>query len=321
MSTASPAPRWYGAPLLLLMACGCTAVQPLPDTIQTGGTLIVALGGTATDGMLRRQQVSVSVADAAGTVYPVSLRNLLRLYGDPTSSYALRSGGRWRGGAVPLEAYAAPYEGQWLAVVDLVDPATRQPPALAAGGGSLRVASPARTHSVPVNVLPGIATPNPLDGSGRLFGYAPLDTLEPMPQVLVAPRGAPSRTVGGAAFVFQYTTAEFQDTHKAPRAVIVSPDPNLTLLSARRDLGGGVTELAVALLDPYGFKSDDQTDGDFQNGMALWRDLKLALVWDKSLDGITDANWRDSLRLVRATYYDLDGAPLPELVPELRKVR
>lgn len=306
--------------LLILTLGGCAVIQPLPNAARTGDTLVVGIGATESDLILHTDTARVTVTDAAGSSATVRLRRLFRLYPDPTSPYARRAGARWSGSDRPIETYASPYQGQWVAVVDLLDPTTEVPPPLATGTATLQFTSATLNRAVRVEILPGTGSPNPLDGEYHLVNYAAAATLEPMPQVVARVQGTPSGPVGGAAFVFQYTSADFQDEYKAPHAVVTSPDPDLALLSSRRDLGGGLTELTVVLLDPHGFSPDDTIVPGFASGRALLRDLRVILVWDKSLTAITDANWGMSLHLIRATYYDLGGAPMPELTAALVKV-
>ncbi len=205
---------------LILTLGGCAVIQPLPNAARTGDTLVVGIGATEADVVLRADSAHVAVTDAAGSSATVRLRRLFRLYPDPTSAYAVRAGGRWSGSSPPLESYAGPYQGQWIAVVDLVDPATGTAPALAPGAATLQFASGALNRTVRFEILSGMGTPNPLDGEYHLVGYSAVATLEPMPQVVARVQGIPSTTVGGVAFAFQYTTdmTRAETSNRAPTA-------------------------------------------------------------------------------------------------------
>ncbi|MHB8388944.1 MAG: hypothetical protein ACYDBH_05115 [Acidobacteriaceae bacterium] len=270
--------------------------------------------------------MSAAVVDSAGVNHPVTLRNLFRVYSDPTSSYAIRSvkDQGWSS-PQPDEIYSAPYMGQWMAVVDLVDPTTGQPPALATGAAQLVLtdSNPSDSNSPytsDLTILPGTGAINPMRVNG-LSGYVPLNTLEPMPQVAVTLSGTPSTPLGGGTFTFSYDTAAFGGANTAPTVVMTSSDRNIELSSTQVAQSNGTTLMTVSILNPHGFEVGNNSGTNLMAQMSLQRDLQFLIVWDKSLTNITDANWQTYLQLVSGHYFDLNGATVSGLTPALTKIR
>jgi hypothetical protein len=154
-----------------------------------------------------------------------------------------------------------------------------------------------------------------------LYGYSAIETLQPMPQVQVTFSGTLAAPVGGASLTFTYATASFGGAHTAPWVVVMSPDPNIQLHSSRRDLGNGNTELKATVLNPYGFKTDNDLYTGIADQMSLRRDLRVTVAWDKSLTNITDSNWQSALQLTGYQMFDLNGTAISSLTPVLTKLR
>lgn len=316
---------WGG---ILLALGGCASMQPLSNYARTGDTVMISLGGTRSHALvpiLDKDAITITVTDSAGVSYPVKLRNLFRLYSDPTSAYNFRAPASF----FTWDQYVGPHQGAWMAVIDLVDPATDTPPPLAVGPATLSVSSPELTptnpgtlyndgdlSAIPIDILAGAGAPSPMN-QAWLGAPAPLDSLEPEPQVEVTTSGTPSTLVGGASFTFSYVTASFTTdpgNGKAPRVVTTSPDPNLQLASTHIDQGDGTTLLKVLITNPNGFNVDNSRAG-LTDGRSLFDSLRFSVVWDKTNTAtpITDANWQNALQFVSGEYYDLDGNPMPEL--------
>jgi hypothetical protein len=315
----------YGIWLILVgTVSGCAALQPLSNYARTGDTVAVALSQTEPNVTIRTEQTTATLTDAANVNRPVRVRHVFRVYSDPTSAYSRRSVMKsgWDSSNVPMETYSNPYQGQWVAIVDLVDPTTGAAPAFATGTAKLVVNWPSgASNQNDLEILPGTGQSNPLHGNYFFYNYDPIGTLEQMPQVQVTFSGTASAPLGGASLTFTYNTANFGGSHTAPWVTIISPDPNIQLYSSRRDLGNGNTELKATVLNPYGFK----TDNDFYSGiaeqMSLRRDLRLTVAWDKSLNNITDANWQGSLQLTGYQLFDLNGSAVSGFTPVLTKLR
>jgi len=299
---------------------GCTAIQTLPNAARSGDTLAIAMGGAVGNQIVRKETVTVSIADAGGIRYPLKLRDLFRIYSDPTSAYMGRAETAALWLPSPLESYARRHRGQWIGIVDLVDVNTGAPLPLLAGSATLTYnrRDGSGAHGLSVSILPGTGRPNPLDGNTPFFNYHPLDTLEPMPQVMVSAQGDTTAVVGGGLFVFSYVTADFGTTAAQPRAV--SPIPGLSVTTSRRVVGGGRTELTVLLTNPHGFKQSPSVQ-DITDGVSSYGELSFAVIWDKSLAAITDTNWQSSLQLRSGYYVDLNGNVVPGLSPVLTKTR
>lgn len=310
--------------LVLLMA-GCSSIQPLPNFARTGDTVSIAVRQTEQDGkFIKKEQATVTITDASQASYPVRLRYLFRVYSDPTSAYSVRSARKagWPLGSEPLEIYSSPYLGQWIAVVDLADPITGIAPSLATGAANLVFSSPTTgASSSRLEILPGTGSPNPLHGNWGLSMYAPMETLEPMPQVQVSLSGVPASALGGGVFVFHYATADYGAAYTSPWVVTTSPDPNIQLISRKQDTGDGNGTIHVTVLNPHGFKSDNDAYTGLADQMSILRDLRFAIAWDKTLTNITDANWRSSLQLLSSEIFDLDGNPVAGLTTNVQKVR
>lgn len=301
---------------------GCAALQPLSNYARTGDTVGVALSQTEPGVMIRREQATATLTDAASVNHAVRVRHVFRVYSDPTSAYSRRSVMKSGWDSAPVETNSNPYQGQWVAIVDLVNPATGTAPALATGPAKLVVNWPlGASNQNSLEILPGTGQSNPLHGSYLFSNYAAVGTLEQMPQVQITFNGTASTPLGGASLTFTYNTASFGGSHTAPWVVTTSPDPNLELFSSRRDLGNGNTELKATILNPYGFKADDDGYTGIAEQMSLRRDLRVTVAWDKSLTNITDANWQGVMQLTGYQLFDLNGTAISGLSPVLTKLR
>ena len=314
---------------------GCASMQPLSNYARSGDTVVISLGGSDSNALvpvLRKENLVISITDSGGSSYPVKVRNLFRVNGDPTSGYAFRSPTSDQ----IYDNYVDPHQGLWLAVLDLVDPANDAPLPLATGDASLRVSSPeiqnwfdhagwgwpwtnGHLDHVPIEILPGTGAPNPMNYLGPV-STAPLDSLEPNPQVEIVASGSAAVEIGGGVFVFQLQNADFNGSGGYPRAVATVPDPNIQLMSRREDQGDGTSLLTVIILNPHGFKTGNDKTG-LVAGQSLRRSLRFSLVWSSRNALVNDANWQDSLQLISAEYFDLASDDLPALNANISKVR
>lgn len=311
--------------LLLLGAKPGSGPGPVASNIaRTGDTVFMMVSKSEPDTIINASDVTVSVTDSGGATFNVTLRHLLRLSFDETSRYLFRSSRAdgWPSPAPP-ETQHESYQGSWLAIIDLIDPVTGDPVPVADGSATLSFSSPAITsRSIEIEILAGEGAPNPIDdaGTGGLFGYSdftPFASLEPMPQLLVSVSGDATEFIGSATFVFKYVRANFENSNSAPKAVIRSPDSNVQLATHAKDVGGGVTQLTVIVMNPYGFKSDDAADAALAGGSSLKRDLRVALVWDEGVTTITESNWSNSIWYVESRFSNLNGEPVNGLQPNI----
>lgn len=324
--------------LALFLAGGCSSQQPISNYARAGETVVLSLGGTdsnATVSVLKRQNVTVTITDSASVTHTAKLRNLFRVYSDPTSGYDFRSPTT----NMYWDSYVTPHQGLWMAVVDLVD-SSGNPLPLAPGAATFNVSSPDLTQwvdypgwgwpwtngnlsSIPISILAGSGAVNPMNYLTPL-SYAPLDSLTANSQVEVTSSGTPSQTIGGASFVFSYVNAHFASSHgnaSLPRVVVASPDRNVQLAWNRIDQGNGTTLLRVIISNPHGFNASNSKSG-LVGGKSLLRSLRFSIIWDGNViaTSITDANWTNSIQLVSGEYIDLNGNVMPELSPVLAKV-
>lgn len=326
--------------LIALSLGGCASLQTMSQYARTGDTVMVSLGGTETNALvpvLKKQNITVSITDANGSVYPVTIRSVFRVYADPTGAYQGRSP---YSTGYPYEGYAQPNQGLWMAVIDLVDPASGQAPALAVGAAKLSINSPdiaqwvdtsgygwswtnGNLSNIPITILAGTGSLNPMNYETPI-SYSPLTALEPDPQIEVRPSGTPGTTIGGAFFVFKYVMSDFNSGTSSKsdphiRAVTTDSDQNVQLSSMIVPQGDGTALLNVMITNPHGFAtSNDKTQ--LTRGQSLLRNLRVEIAWDKSLTNITDSNWQNSLQLQSASFVDINGNTMPELTASVAKV-
>lgn len=301
---------------------GCAGQQTLSNYARTGDTVAIAVAPSEPDLFIRKEDASVTLHDAAANTYAVTLRNLFKVYADPSSSYAVRSL-RKSGWASPepYEVLADPYQGYWIGIVDLVDPTTGVSPSVQTGVAQLVFSSAVTGDKIlDIELLSGQGSPNPLEEA--FTGLAPVEALESMPQVRVVVGGSPATPIGAGSFTFQYVTGDFGGEETAPRVITGSPDQRIQLMTSRSDNGDGITTLRVMLINPKGFKADNTIIGnELFDGMSLFRDLRFSIVWDKKILSVTDTNWQSSLYLMDSQYVDLDGNVVTGLVTNMSKIR
>ncbi|MBI3561152.1 MAG: hypothetical protein HY080_05480 [Gammaproteobacteria bacterium] len=325
--------------ILLLSLGGCASMQPLSNLARSGDTVTISLGGTDSNALtpiLKKEEVSVTITDAAGRAYPVKLRNLFRVYSDPTSHYDYVA----TGSDNQIETYVSPHQGQWMAVLDLVDPVSAQPLPLAAGQANFAVSSPklqtwvdypgygwkwtnGDLSAIPIEIITGNGAPNPLNYLTPV-SYSPLNGLEPEPQVEITATGIPSNLIGGGMFVFKYVIADFVSGN--PRVTTTTPDPNVQLASHNLPQGDGTALLKVMISNPHGFnlnnsKLDANGVNTLRAGQSLLRSLRFSIAWDSSNNAVSDTNWQNSISLVSGRYVDLNGNTMSELAPVVTKIR
>lgn len=318
---------------MLLLGAGCTSMQSMSSYARAGDTITIALGGSDTNALvpvIKKENLTVTITDAGGNTYPVLVRYVFQSYSDPASSYSYRA---FRS-APDYITYNNPYQGQWLAVIDLVDPGTGNPLVLLEGAATIAVSSPelqtvffgggnsltwtnGDLSSIPIEILPGIGSSNKLNVPQYMLAD-PVAALEPLPQVQVAPSGTPPVVIGGGEFVFSYVNADFTS---APKVIPATPDHNTQILSNHIDQGNGTSLLKIMVLNQHGFQVDDARSFNLQRGMSQYRSLTFGVIWDPLYSNVDGVAWQNSLQFVSGQYFDLDGNPMPELTTQVAKVR
>jgi hypothetical protein len=312
---------------------GCASMQPLSNYARSGDTVAISLGGTDSNALvsvLKKENIAVTITDSGSVSHPVKLRNVIRLYSDPTSVYDYQN-------LNPSNGYTASYtdshQGLWLAVLDLVDPSTGTPLPLAVGQASLSISSPdiqnwfdttgygwtwtnGNLSNIPIEILTGAGSPNPLNYLGPM-SYAPMTNLQAADQLEVTVQGTPGGMIGGAAFVFQYENSSFD---LEPRVTTTTPDRNVQLAWESMDQGDGTSLLTVTMVNPHGFNVGNNNNSIKYNlGSSLLRSLRFNIVWVGSV--VTNADWQDHIQLVSSEYSNLQGDLMPELMASVQKVK
>jgi hypothetical protein len=319
--------------MLGFLLVGCASMQPLSNYARSGDTVAISLGGTDSNALvpvLKKGNIAVTITDSDSISHPVKLRNVIRLYSDPTSIFSYQNINPTNGYAA---AYTEPHQGLWLAVLDLVDPSTGAPLPLAVGRASLSITSPdiqnwvdttgygwAWTNgdlsNIPIEILIGTGSPNPLNYLGPM-SYAPMANLEAADQLEVTVQGTPGGIIGGATFVFQYENSSFS---LEPRVTTTTPDPNVQLAWGSTNQGDGTSLLTVTVVNPHGFNVDNNGNSIKYNlGSSLLRSLRFNIVWVGSI--VTDADWQDHIQLISSECTDFNGNRMPELMASVQKVK
>jgi len=301
--------------LTALLFSGCVSMQPLSNYARSGDTITLSLGGTnfAPSGMIKKENVTVQITDALGQIHTAKLRKLFRVYSDPTSYYATR---QKVGGSI--EASSGRMQGQWMALIDLIDPVTSTNLPLAVGDASLNITAPeiiapnnwghGNITAMPIKILEGEGSPNSLNRATSPY-YDMVSALEPEPQVLVRldETTAGGANITGVEYVFSYIQADF-NTLYAPDVVLMTPNQNVQMIKSKSLQDDGTVQIKTIIL------------GNFTS--YYYQEMDVSIVWDAGPNyAITDDNWMNSLQLVSSKYIDRDGYTLPGLVPVLTKIR
>ena len=174
--------------LLLLALQGCVAVQSFPTAARSGDTITLAVGSP--DGMTKANTTAQFVSDDPAYPTPVDLtiRSIIRLRPDNTSSIATFD--------IAFTSSITYYSSHslWLSVI-VID----LPPGLPVGTGKIQINTEGtygigdniNDYPVKVEILPGTGVTNSFDYyNGSASGYflsGNLQKLEPLPQVVVHP--------------------------------------------------------------------------------------------------------------------------------------
>ncbi len=311
--------------LTVLFASGCTSVQTFSSYARSGDTVMVAIGGSEThvnSDMLKKEEVTVTLTDSAGVVHPVSIRNLFRAYPDPTSFYSHTG---W-----DVEATS---QSQWTAALDLVDPATGLPLALATGDAIISISGTKLKNfhvmgfdwtngyleSIAIEILPGQGSRNPIN-------YMPLarETLsfvEPLPQVLVSPSrdvlSSEGLIVSGGEFTLSYPTTLFEDAEINVNTI--TPDKKTQMAVRFMPQADDTTQVKVIIMNPNGFQPADVDLVTFTN--SPYKALKFSLYWTGLEDTVTDSNWQTYVKLLSGKYIDMQGNEITDINPVLAKIK
>lgn len=322
--------------LISIALSGCAGFQPLSNYARTGDTVALAIGGThdsnAQVPILKKENITVEITDSLNNTYPVELRYLFRTYADYTSTYGYHL---YRNTSDFVE-YSNVMSGQWVGIIDLVDPVTGSSIPLSEGIATIHVTSSDLVSFVPpsnpgltnpewtngnlqdisIEILPGTGSSNSLNYLTSI-SYDPMKKLEPLSQIEVSPvvgtSGYYPGLIGGAEFVF---VVNQQADFGGIKVVPVLHDPAVQLSYKQVNNSDGTRFLKVIIMNPVGFKPTNNRDvypGDYNiltKGGSIFRSLGFSLVWKNGT--VTDSNWTDSIQLDSARYINIDGDDIPE---------
>ncbi|WHI49545.1 hypothetical protein P3339_13810 [Microbulbifer sp. MLAF003] len=233
--------KFFIVSALLTLLTGCKE-EALTATVRTGDTVIVSLsaddlresGDTSGSAILRAEQLSASLTDAANTEHSVQVRQVFRVYADPTS-----------------EVQQLDNAGLWLAAIDLVDPLSASAPTLASGSAELTLSAPGYFDTdkvVTLEVVAGLGTP-------KTFGDLSLgaESIEPAPQALATVTGSLEGHLLAAVqhqFTIPHSDTLDIDSGTALKAALVKKLPgqemvNLNVTTTATE--SGATEVQVYL--------------------------------------------------------------------------
>lgn len=287
--------QWQVALSVILCAsvlAGCQSVSTLSRAVRTGDTFVVGLSGDSDASVtntiaevIRSEDVSAEIIDSSGTFHEVRVRSVFRVYGDPTASDL------------------AANQGQWLAVIDLVDDSGAALD-LSTGAATLEISSDKLIESMEVSthILAGTGSPHPLTGTDN--GFAKLPFLAPAPQALVSVSGNLGGKKLGAIQYHFHVPQESTASAFGPVSAIAA-----VKLQGRRDVSWqswvaanpeGGTDLTILMTAPTGVAQAES---------SAW-DVALLAGAIKSSDD-PENYFVDSLQSAR--FYDTEGFELSEV--------
>ncbi len=284
----------------IALLCACAGNQPLPNYAKTGDTISVALAGAKADTFIDKRELSASITDAGG-LHPVKVRHLLRLYADPVSDHGMSK----------TDGSISALPGQWVAVIDLIDPVTEIPPALV-GGGQAATLLFTYTGADAINftgqqliILDSVGQAHPLTFFGGTSSL--VSSLEPRPHLFVGIDSEPAESLAAAHYRFSCEISE-PACPSSLSVARISQHPNVQLIQrGYDDAENGVRVLEIYLLNPQGFI--DATTGSTD-------DIPFAITWPLG-DGVSSANWA-SVISVEASFFDIDGAMTDSVSPSIK---
>lgn len=295
--------------LVFVVLAGCSGLETFSNVARPGDTISVALKGAEGLDYIDKNDITVRVHDAQDNYHTVWLETLVRVYADPLSEAALSHI------TFPV---GAKYEGQWMALVTLSEPLPQggTVPAIAPGPATLELTHPTLSLDDPsLTIIAGNGSRHLRAATDPNFGMLMDRKLSASPYVGVVNDGVTSEIVAGGTFVFLFDSTKFPASDRPLRAVKLSQDPNIQMLSSVTDLPGDIDELKVILLNPNGFNAAKGAITDFtQNGKSLLRDLSFVLTWGLPSTAASYSPLMDvDLVLDSVEFIDVNGQPVADL--------
>jgi hypothetical protein len=281
------------AALLVAVAmAGCQSAATLSTAVRTGDTFILGLSGepeawvaNTTAEVIRVDDITATITDSDGNTSPVRVRSVFRVFGDPTAN--------------PLAAN----QGQWIAVIDLVDDSS-VPLDLSVGNATLNISSPklAQPLVVATTILAGTGSPHAL--FGQESNIEKLVFLAPERQALVSVAGEMNGMLLGAVqyqfFVDQEPIPTWFGEQSAIGAIKLQGRRDIAYQSWVTPAPGGGTSLTVIMTAP-----DGVAEADLHH-------LDIALIAGV-MSAADDPDSYFSGSLQEALFFDIDGDKLEGL--------
>ncbi|CAA0092876.1 Uncharacterised protein [Halioglobus japonicus] len=290
-----------GLLLCVLAITGCQSDVTLSKAVRKGDSLVVSLGNADPNGeysninntLIRENDISASIFDNGWVTHPVKVRQVFRVYGDPTAINAKARG-----------------KAQWMAVIDLVNPTGSGKPNLALGAAALILKSPAfkEPQVIRTDIISGVGTPHSFisqNDPGNL-GLDKLEFVKPAKQALVTVSGTlPQHTkLAGAEFRFNIPDVHSTDLllnrleAAAPAKLPSEQQVHFEFSRQEREAPLG-TDVLVVLTS---------TEGVDQADLAAFNFVMLSDIDDIAN---TPNYWQDHFS--GAAFYDTDGQEIASL--------
>jgi hypothetical protein len=287
--------------LCVLALTGCQSDVTLSKAVRKGDTLVVSLGNADPNGeysnltrtLIRESDISASIFDSGWVTHPVKVRQVFRVFGDPT--------------AVNTKARG---KAQWMAVIDLVNPTGSGKPNLALGSAALVLRSPAfkEQQVVQTEIISGVGTPQDFitqNDPGEL-GLDKLQFVQPAKQALVSVSGTLPQGIklAGAEYRFNIPDVHALDwllnRLEAAAPAKLSSEQQVHFEFSRQEREAPIgTDVLVVLTS---------TEGVIQEELAAFNFVMLS-----DLDNIANnpSYWQDHFS--GAVFYDTDGQEIATL--------
>jgi len=280
---------------------GCIGFKPFPLAARPGDTISLALGGspvheTTPGQQITKNDLSITIEqdkDGNGVIdtnetFPVKLRYLFRLYPDLTSR------------AANFNIMNKEPAGEWIAIVNLSDPATGSSLALNQGPATLKVNSAklknnyynmfeGNLQNIPIDILSGTGQShtfnNIVNGSNNFYN---VNELQPLPQLNISLSG--TGNIAAASLDIDY------DETILPNENYIKVRPYLNdlnvILNQRIYDDNGNWKMKIMLMT--------------NDGSRLPEEMKCFIVWDPTYKAGTIIT--DTFNVTSAKFYDEIGA-------------
>ena len=269
---------------------GCTGYQAFSKIARTGDTVALAIGSSPRNeinSFVDKSNMTVAITDSAGSIFDVTLHYLFKLNGDNSSkhNYNATYDGISQNPPRYSRFFRDPNQGEWIAVIDLVDPISGVAPPLTIGAATIAISTldlhdtlpdvfgfftDGALSSIDIEILPGTGTPHTYNDT---FGNP--DALEPLPKIQISFDNANITTpldqqlnnavvIGGLEFTIDYDETVFNelcsfvDTGGIPTDFELCPpmvrgnehEPRISVISAEVTESGNKKIRVIVMSEP-----------------------------------------------------------------------